>query len=204
MRIILLGPPGAGKGTQAIRIRELSGISHLSTGDMLREAVASGSEQGLRVKAVMDRGALVPDDVVVAVVAGRIDLPDTAKGFILDGFPRTVGQAKALDMELTKRGLELDLVLELAVDEFVLLGRIETRAREMAGRGEQVRGDDNPNAFKTRLEIYRMQTVPVLDYYRSRGVLRSFDGLKPIEVIAAELCATIGSIPSCQSRSYVR
>ena len=151
MRLVLLGPPGAGKGTQATRIVDRFAIPQLSTGDMLREAVAEGTASGLRVKHIMDRGELVPDDVVVSVIAGRIDHSDAANGFILDGFPRTVAQAEALDQELAARGIKLDAVLELEVDEDALLDRIRGRAEEAASRGEPVRRDDNPEVFKTRL-----------------------------------------------------
>ena len=151
MRLVLLGPPGAGKGTQATRIVDRFSIPQLSTGDMLREAVAEGTASGLRVKHIMDRGELVPDDVVVSVIASRIDHSDAANGFILDGFPRTVAQAEALDQELAARGIKLDAVLELEVDEDALLDRIRGRAEEAASRGEPVRRDDNPEVFKTRL-----------------------------------------------------
>ena len=151
MRLVLLGPPGAGKGTQATRIVDRFAIPQLSTGDMLREAVAEGTASGLRVKHIMDRGELVPDDVVVSVIANRIDHSDAANGFILDGFPRTVAQAEALDQELATRGIKLDAVLELEVDEDALLDRIRGRAEEAASRGEPVRRDDNPEVFKTRL-----------------------------------------------------
>ena len=181
MRLVLLGPPGAGKGTQATRIVDRFAIPQLSTGDMLREAVAEGTASGLRVKHIMDRGELVPDDVVVSVIAGRIDHSDAANGFILDGFPRTVAQAEALDRELAARGIQLDVVLELEVDEDALLDRIKGRAEEAASRGEPVRRDDNPEVFKTRLHVYREQTAPVTDYYRSRGLLNIVDGLQPIE-----------------------
>jgi adenylate kinase len=149
-----LEPPGAGKGTQATRIVDRFCIPQLSTGDMLREAVASGTASGLRVKHIMDLGELVPDDVVVAVIANRIDHSDAANGFILDGFPRTVAQAEAFDQELATRGIKLDAVLELDVED-ALLDRIRGRAEGAASKGEPVRRDDNPEVFKTRLEVYR-------------------------------------------------
>src|SRR4030095_3041189 len=161
MRLVLLGPPGAGKGTQATRIVDRFCIPQLSTGDMLREAVASGTVAGLRVKHVMDRGELVPDDVVVSVIANRIDHADAASGFVLDGFPRTVAQAEALDRELATRGIKLDAVLELEVDEDALLDRIRGRAQQAANNNECIRSDDNPEVFKTRLDVYRAQTAPV-------------------------------------------
>ena len=204
MRLVLLGPPGAGKGTQATRIVDRFCIPQLSTGDMLREAVASGTTSGLRVKHIMDRGELVPDDVVVSVVASRIDHSDAANGFILDGFPRTVAQAEALDQELAARGIKLDAVLELEVDEDALLDRIRGRAEEAANKGEPVRRDDNPEVFKTRLDVYRAQTAPVTEYYRSLGLLNIVDGLQPIDVVTEELTAALAVLPSHQIRSDIR
>src|SRR6476620_4252456 len=164
MRLVILGPPGAGKGTQATKIATRLGIPQLSTGDMLREAVASRSTSGLRAKHIMERGDLVPDEVVVSVVINRIDHSDAANGFILDGFPRTVTQAEALDQELATRGIKLDAVLELEVDEDALLDRIRGRAQQAANNGESIRSDDNPEVFKTRLDVYRAQTAPVTEY----------------------------------------
>jgi len=204
MRLVLLGPPGAGKGTQATRIVDRFCIPQLSTGDMLREAVASGTASGLRVKNLMDLGELVPDDVVVSVVANRIDHSDAANGFILDGFPRTVTQAEALDQELAARGIKLDAVLDLEVDEAALLDRIRGRAEEAARKGEPVRRDDNPEVFKTRLDIYRAQTAPVTEYYRSKGLLNIVDGLQPIDAVSEQLAAVLAALPSHQIRSDVR
>jgi len=176
MRLVLLGPPGAGKGTQGSRIAKRFGIQQLSTGDMLREAAAAGTPLGLRTKHIMDRGELVPDEVVIAVVANRIDQADAANGFVLDGFPRTLLQAEALDRELAARRMGLDAVLELEVNEDVLLVRIKGRAEEAANQSQSVRRDDNPEVFKTRLKAYRAQTVPSLnttghkDYSRSSTV----------------------------------
>ena len=194
MRLVLLGPPGAGKGTQATRIVSRFGIPQLSTGDMLRDAVASCSSSGLRAKHIMDRGELVPDDVVVSVVANRIDHSDAANGFILDGFPRTLAQAQALDQELKNRGIKLSAVLDLEVDETALLDRIRGRAEAAANIGEPVRRDDNPEVFKTRLEIYRAQTAPVTEYYRSQGLLNTVDGLQPIDVVTDQLVAAIAAL----------
>ena len=196
MRLILLGPPGAGKGTQAERIVAGFGIPQLSTGDMLREAVELGTKTGVHAKEIMERGDLIPDDLVVSVVADRLDHPDAANGFILDGFPRTLAQAEALDKELYQRGLRLDAVLELRVDESVLIDRVKTRAQQTAARGEVVRSDDTPEVCERRLDIYRAQTAPVIDHYRSQGLLTSIDGLQPIEAVAEDLAAAIASVPA--------
>ena len=187
MRLILLGPPGAGKGTQAQRLVQKHGIVQLSTGDMLRAAVAAGTPVGQRAKAIMDRGELVPDEVVVAIIADRIDQSDCKRGFILDGFPRTVPQAEALDRLLAERGLKLDGVIELRVDESALLKRIETRVAEMAARGEKLRADDNPEVLKGRLAAYRAQTAPLAYYYASKGMHRGVDGMMPIDGVTAAI-----------------
>ena len=187
MRLILLGPPGAGKGTQAQRLVPKYGIVQLSTGDMLRAAVAAGTPVGLRAKSIMDAGQLVPDEVVVAIVADRIDQPDAQRGFVLDGFPRTVPQAQALDRLLAERGLRLDGVIELKVDEGILLKRIETRVAEMTARGEKLRADDNPEVLKGRLAAYRAQTAPLADYYASKGMHRVVDGMAPIDAVTAAI-----------------
>jgi adenylate kinase len=187
MRLILLGPPGAGKGTQAQRLVRKHGIVQLSTGDMLRAAVAAGTPVGLRAKGIMDAGELVPDEVVVAIIAERIDQPDCKRGFVLDGFPRTVPQAKALDRLLAERGLKLDGVIELKVDEGILIKRIETRVAEMTARGEKLRADDNPEVLKGRLAAYRAQTAPLIDHYGGLGQLKSVDGMAPIDVVTAAI-----------------
>ena len=187
MRLILLGPPGAGKGTQAQRLVSKHGIVQLSTGDMLRAAVAAGTPVGLRAKDIMDRGDLVPDEIVVAIVADRISEPDAKEGFILDGFPRTVAQAEALDHMLREKGLDLDGVVELKVDEGILIRRIESRIRETLARGEPLRKDDDPEILKTRLEAYRRQTAPLIDYYRDKGMLRGVDGMAPIDEVTAAI-----------------
>jgi adenylate kinase len=184
MRLILLGPPGAGKGTQAQRLVEKHGIVQLSTGDMLRAAVKAGTPVGLKAKDIMARGELVPDDVVVAIVADRIEEPDAHNGFILDGFPRTVPQAEALERMLAAKGLDLDAVVELKVDEGILLKRIENRIEEMRRRGEPVRADDNAEALKKRLDAYRAQTAPLIDHYGKKGALRSVDGMAPIPAVS--------------------
>ena len=187
MRSILLGPPGAGKGTQAQRLVKQHGIVQLSTGDMLRAAVAAETPVGLKAKDIMARGELVPDDVVIAIIADRIDQPDAKAGFVLDGFPRTVPQAQALDRLLAKRGLELDAVVELKVNEGILIKRIENRVAEMTARGEKVRADDNPQVLAGRLAAYRAQTAPLVDYYAGRGVLRSVDGMAAIDQVTAAI-----------------
>jgi len=191
MRLILLGPPGAGKGTQAQRLISKYGIVQLSTGDMLRAAVAAGTPVGQRAKAIMDRGELVPDEVVVAIIADRIDQSDAKNGFILDGFPRTVPQAEALDRLLAERSLKLDAVIELKVVEDILLKRIEKRVAEMTARGEKVRADDNPEVLKGRLTAYRAQTAPLTFYYASKGLLRAVDGMAPIEKVTGAINALL-------------
>jgi adenylate kinase len=184
MRLILLGPPGAGKGTQASNLVEKFGIVQLSTGDMLRAATAAGTPVGLHAKEIMARGELVPDDIVVEIVADRISQPDAHNGFILDGFPRTVPQAEALDRMLHQKKLDLDAVIELKVDEGILLKRIQKRAAEMAARGEALRADDNAEALHKRLEAYRRQTAPLIAFYADKGILRTVDGMAGIEDVA--------------------
>ena len=187
MRLILLGPPGAGKGTQAQRLVQKHGIVQLSTGDMLRAAAAAKTPIGLKAKTLMDRGDLVPDEVVVGIIADRIEQSDAKNGFVLDGFPRTVQQAQALDKLLAQRGLKLDGVIELKVDERILLERINTRVAQMQARGEKPRADDNAEAMKTRLEAYRAQTAPLTDYYRGKGALKSVDGMAPIDAVTGAI-----------------
>jgi adenylate kinase len=184
MNIILLGPPGAGKGTQAKRLEETRGMKQLSTGDMLRAEIAAQSPLGQKVKAIMDAGQLVSDDIVIEMISNRIDQPDCKNGFILDGFPRTVAQAEALDAMLAQKGRHLDSVIELAVDEGILLSRIQKRAAENASN---VRSDDNEEALKKRLGVYRDQTAPILPYYKSKGILRQVDGMADIESVTGEI-----------------
>ena len=184
MRLILLGPPGAGKGTQAQRLVERHGIVQLSTGDMLRAAVAAGTPVGLRAKDIMARGELVPDEIVVAIVADRIDEPDARNGFILDGFPRTVAQAEALERMLAEKGMKLDAVVELRVDDRILLDRIRTR---IAASGGAVRADDTPEALERRLQVYHAQTAPLIAFYRDKGLLRTVDGMATIDEVARQI-----------------
>jgi adenylate kinase len=192
MRLILLGPPGAGKGTQAQRLVEKYTIVQLSTGDMLRAAVKAGTPTGLKAKDIMARGDLVPDEVVVGIVSDRIEEPDAKNGFVLDGFPRTVPQADALERMLAAKRLKLDGVLELKVDEKALLDRVATRIAQMQARGEKVRPDDNPESLKTRLHAYRVQTAPLLDYYGKKGLLRSVDGMAPIDQVSQQVDRALG------------
>jgi len=183
MRLVLLGPPGAGKGTQAQRLVTRHGIVQLSTGDMLRAAVAAGTPVGLKAKAVMDAGGLVSDDIVIGIIAERLDAPDARNGFILDGFPRTVAQAEALDKLLADKGMKLDAVVELVVDQGKLVDRILNRAAEAKAKGEPVRKDDDPDVFKTRLESYNRDTAVVSPYYSARGQLKQIDGMMPIDEV---------------------
>jgi len=187
MRLILLGPPGCGKGTQAQRLTQKYGIVPLSTGDMLRAAVKAETPVGLKARDIMARGELVPDDVVVQIVADRIDQPDAKNGFILDGFPRTVPQAQALDRMLKQKGLGLDAAIELKVDENILHKRIESRIADMKARGEAVRPDDNPETLEKRVHAYRVQTAPLVSYYREHGALRSVDGMAAIPEVSAAI-----------------
>lgn len=187
MRLILLGPPGAGKGTQAQRLVEKHGIPQLSTGDMLRAAVQAGTEVGKRAKAVMDAGELVSDAIVNAIVAERIDQPDCAKGFILDGYPRTLVQADAVDAMLAERGIALDTVVELVVDDRALVGRIVKRAEDAKATGQPVRKDDNPEVFEERLREYYKKTAPLTGYYYAKGKLKTVDGMASIDAVTAEI-----------------
>jgi len=193
MRLILLGPPGAGKGTQAQRLIAKHGIVQLSTGDMLRAAVAAGTPVGQQAKSIIERGDLVPDEIVVAIIADRIGQPDAKRGFVLDGFPRTVAQAEALDRLLAEQGLKLDGVIELRVDEGILLNRIEKRVAEMTSRGENVRPDDTPEVLRGRLSAYRAQTAPLVGYYAGKGMLKSVDGMASIDEVGAAVDRHLGS-----------
>ncbi len=191
MNLILLGPPGAGKGTQAQVLAEKHGLVQLSTGDMLRAAVKAGSEIGKKAEAIMKSGGLVSDEIVIGIIADRIDQPDCANGFILDGFPRTLKQADALGTLLTSKGKELDAVVEIKVDDTILVSRIETRAKETLAAGGTVRADDNADALKTRLMAYYRETAPLIGYYYAHRQLRTVDGMAPIAEVSAQIEAIL-------------
>ena len=200
MRLILLGPPGAGKGTQAQRLVQRYGIVQLSTGEMLRAAVAAGTPVGLQARDIMASGALVPDDIVIGIISERLDQPDARKGFILDGFPRTVPQAEALDALLKKKHIKLDAVVELRVNESALLARVESRVAEMLARGEQVRVDDTPEVLSKRLASYRSLTEPLIHYYSERRKLLTVDGMMTIEHVTREINRILAAIGAVDAR----
>ena len=188
MNIILFGAPGAGKGTQATRLVEQRGLVQLSTGEMLRAAIAAGTELGLQAKAIMDRGDLVSDDIILGMIAERMDSPDCANGVILDGFPRTVAQADGLAAMMQDRGLSLDHVIEIEVDEAALFARIEARAAETGG----TRSDDNAETLKKRLAVYHENTAPLLPYYADKGLLRTVDGMSGIDEVGRQIDGILG------------
>ena len=201
MRIILLGPPGSGKGTQAQRLVQRYGIVQLSTGELLRAAVAAGTPVGLRAKDIMANGSLVPDDIVIGIISDRIDQPDARNGFILDGFPRTEPQAEALDHLLKRKNMKLDAVIELRVNESVLLQRVETRAAETRARGEEVRADDTPEVLTNRLAAYRAQTEPLIHYYSDRRRLLSVDGMMTIEEVTREIDRILTAVVAADNKT---
>lgn len=195
MRLILLGPPAAGKGTQAKRLMERHSIPQLSTGDMLRAAVSSATPVGLKAKTVMESGGLVSDDIVVNIIAERIEQEDAKNGFILDGFPRTVAQAEALDRMLVAKGKKLDAVIELVVDQVILVDRVVKRAQEAKARGEIVRKDDDPDVFRIRLAAYNRDTAVVAPFYAARNALTKIDGMQSIERVAGEIDKALAAAP---------
>ena len=190
MNLVLFGPPGAGKGTQSKILTETRGLPQLSTGDMLRAAIAAGTPLGLASKALMDKGALVPDETVIGIIAERYDQPDCARGAVFDGFPRTIAQAEALDKMLAERARKIDLVLELKVDDAALLARVESRI----AAGGPARADDTPETLKKRLEVYYQSTAPVLAYYRNQGKVKSLDGMASIDAVTREIAAVLDGI----------
>ncbi len=190
MNLILFGPPGAGKGTQARVIQEQRGLPQLSTGDMLRAAIAAGTELGKTCKAIMDRGELVSDDVVVGIIAERYDQPDCAEGAVFDGFPRTIPQAEALDVMLARRDRNINLVIELKVDDRILADRVDQRIKQSGGA---TRADDTPETLKARLDVYYKNTAPLLEYYKRQGKLVSVDGMQPIAEVTRRIGAAIDS-----------
>jgi len=200
MRLILLGPPGAGKGTQAQRLIQRYGIVQLSTGEMLRAAVAAQTPVGLKAKDIMANGGLVPDEIVIGIISDRIDQPDAREGFILDGFPRTVPQAEALDDLLKRKHIRLDAVIELRVNESALLQRVETRVAEMRARGEEVRIDDTPEVLSKRLASYRSLTEPLIHYYSERRKLLTVDGMMTIEHVTREINRILAAIGAVEAR----
>jgi adenylate kinase len=201
MRLILLGPPGSGKGTQAQRLVKRHGIAQLSTGEMLRAAVAAQTPVGLKAKGVMASGGLVPDDIVIGIISDRLDQPDAKKGFILDGVPRTVPQAQALDELLKKKHMKLDAVIELRVNESALLQRVESRVAEMRARGEDVRIDDTPEVLTKRLASYRSQTEPLIHYYSERRKLLTVDGMMTIEHVTREINRILAAIGAVEAKA---
>ena len=201
MRLILLGPPGAGKGTQAQRLIQKYGIVQLSTGEMLRAAVAAQTPIGLQAKGIMASGALVPDEIVIGIISDRLDQPDMKPGFILDGFPRTVPQAEALDELLKRKHIRLDAVVELRVNESALLDRVESRVAEMRARGEVVRIDDTPEVLSKRLASYRTLTEPLIHYYSERRKLLTVDGMMTIEHVTREINRILSAIGAVEPKA---
>jgi adenylate kinase len=204
MRLILLGPPGAGKGTQAQRLIHRHGIVQLSTGEMLRAAVAAQTPVGIKAQGIMASGGLVPDEIVIGIISDRLDQPDAAKGFILDGFPRTVPQAAALDELLKKKHIKLDAVIELRVNESALLQRVETRVAEMRARGEEVRIDDTPEVLTKRLASYRSLTEPLIHYYSERRKLLTVDGMMTIEHVTREINRILAAIGAVEAKASLK
>jgi adenylate kinase len=188
LNLVIFGPPGSGKGTQAKIVQENNGWVQLSTGDMLRAAIAAGTELGKKCQAIMAAGELVPDEVVIGIISERCDQPDCAKGAIFDGFPRTIPQARALDAMLKLRDKQIDLVIELKVDDKVLIERVKTR---IAQSGGVARADDNPETLQNRLNVYYQNTAPLLEYYKQQGKLVTVDGMLPINEVTQAVAGVI-------------
>ncbi|MBI1329957.1 MAG: adenylate kinase [Alphaproteobacteria bacterium] len=193
MNLVMFGPPGAGKGTQAKILQEKRGLPQLSTGDMLRAAIKAGTELGKTVEAILARGDLVSDDVVIGIIAERLDQADCAGGAIFDGFPRTIAQAEALDALMARRGKKIDLVIVLKVDDKVLVSRAEQRMKETLAAGGTPRADDTPETLKARLEVYYKNTAPLIDYYTGQGKVVTVDGMAPIEAVTAAIAKAMES-----------
>lgn len=193
MNLVMFGPPGAGKGTQAKILQEKRGLPQLSTGDMLRAAIKAGTELGKTVEAILARGDLVSDDVVIGIIAERLDQADCAGGAIFDGFPRTIAQAEALDALMARRGKKIDLVIVLKVDDKVLVSRAEQRVKETLAAGGTPRADDTPETLKARLEVYYKNTAPLIDYYTGQGKVVTVDGMAPIEAVTAAIAKAMES-----------
>ena len=191
MNLVLFGPPGAGKGTQAKILQEKRGLPQLSTGDMLRAAIAAKTELGLKVEAILAKGDLVSDEIVIGIIDQRLNQPDAAKGAVFDGFPRTIPQAEALDKLLEGRGKKIDLVIELKVDEAVLLSRAEQRVKETVAKGATPRPDDTPETVKNRLDVYRKNTAPLVAFYKAQGKVVTVDGMAPIADVTASIAAAL-------------
>jgi len=192
VNLVLFGPPGAGKGTQAKILTEKQGLPQLSTGDMLRAAIAAGTDLGKRCKAIMDRGDLVPDEIVVGIIAERYDQPDCKNGAVFDGFPRTIAQAEALDRMLSHRSLKIDLVIELKVNDEILIRRAEQRVKDMLAEGQKPRDDDTPETLKNRLDVYYKNTAPLIAFYRNQGKLKTVNGMASIAEVADQIAGLIG------------
>jgi len=190
VNLVLFGPPGAGKGTQAKILTETRGLPQLSTGDMLRAAIAAGTKLGLTCKAILDKGELVPDEVVIDIIAQRYDQPDCARGAVFDGFPRTIPQAEALDKMLERRRRQIDMVIELKVDDAALLARVEARIKA----GGVLRSDDTPETLTHRLGVYYKNTAPLIGYYRGQGKLKTIDGMAPIETVTLQIAGLLDSV----------
>jgi adenylate kinase len=191
LNLVLFGPPGAGKGTQAKLLTKKRGLPQLSTGDMLRAAIAAGSELGKRVEGILARGELVSDEIVIGIIAERLDRPDCANGAIFDGFPRTIAQAEALDRLLEGRGLKINVAIELKVNDEILLQRAESRVKEMKAEGKEPRADDTPETLRNRLSVYYKNTAPLIAYYRNQGKLKTVNGMVSIPEVSSSIASVV-------------